>query len=337
VLFVLVTAAALLQSAAGLPAHATRAISDRADASGIGIRLLEAPTNRRRDPRARIYIVDHLSPGTTIKRRIEVSNVSSKPQHVEVYAAAADISHNRFQLIAGRPQNELSSWTSLTHPALDLKPHSKKTVRVTIKVPRTASKGERYGVVWGQTTTRPDATHNVGIVKAVGIRMYLDIGPGGEPSSDFRIEKLTPIRDETGRPKLLAQLHNTGGRALDISGTLTLTEGPGGLKAGPYAATTGVTLAPGTIAPVTVVLDKRMPNGPWKIRLVLQSGMVKQEVTTTITFPTAGIGKSAAMTLPLPLPVLLAGLAGLAALTGLIATLIYRRTRQRRDPFSTGW
>ncbi|MEO5873891.1 MAG: hypothetical protein ABIS86_20605, partial [Streptosporangiaceae bacterium] len=100
--------------------------------------------------------------------------------------------------------------------------------------------------------------------------------------------KLTPIRDETGRPKLLIQLHNTGGRALDISGTLTLTDGPGGLNAGPYAATTGVTLTPGSTAPVTVVLDKRIPNGPWKIRLILHSGMIKEEVATTITFPTSG-------------------------------------------------
>jgi len=244
-----------------------------------------------------------------------------------VYAAAAGIDHHRFLLIPGRPKNELSSWTSLDHSVLNLRPHGKAVVRVTIKVPPTASKGERYGVIWEQTTNRPDATHNVGTVNAVGIRMYLDIGRGGEPPSGFRVEKLTPLRDKAGRPELLAQVHNTGGRALDISGTLTLTEGPGGLNAGPYAATTGVTLTPGATAPVTVVLDKRIPNGPWKIRLTLQSGMTKERVTTTITFPTVGIGKATTMTLPLPIPILLAGL---AALTALGTTLIYRRrTRQK--------
>ena len=37
-------------------------------AGSIGIRLLEAPVNRENDPRARIYIVDHVSQGTTIAR-----------------------------------------------------------------------------------------------------------------------------------------------------------------------------------------------------------------------------------------------------------------------------
>ncbi|MDP1793557.1 MAG: hypothetical protein Q8K63_05395 [Acidimicrobiales bacterium] len=40
----------------------------------ISIRLLDAPTNRADDPRAKTYIVDHVSPGTTISRRVEIGN-----------------------------------------------------------------------------------------------------------------------------------------------------------------------------------------------------------------------------------------------------------------------
>jgi membrane protein implicated in regulation of membrane protease activity len=58
--------------------------------------------------------------------------------------------------------------------------------------------------------------------------------------------------------------------------------------------------------------------------------MIKQNVTTTITFPITGIGKAAAMARFLPLPIPLA-LTGLAALTTLATFLIYRRrTRQKR-------
>jgi len=325
---VLIVAAALLQSAAGTPAHASP-ITGHGTGTGtghIGIRLLEAPTNRRQDPRARIYIVDHLSPGTTIRRRIEVSSTSSKPQHVELYAAAAGITHGRFILIPGRPQNELSTWTSLDHPALDLPPHGQATVRVTIKVPRTASPGEQYGVIWAQNTAKPNASHNVGMVNAVGIRMYLDIGPGGEAPSDFQIDKLTPMRDGHGRPELVIQVHNTGGRALDMSGSLSLSDGP--LTAGPFAATSGVTLARGDTAPVTIVLYGRVPNGPWKMRLTLQSGMVKKTLTSTVTFPASGIGKPVAMSVPLPIPLLLAGLAVLIALAAALTN--HRRTHMKR-------
>ncbi|MEU6432166.1 hypothetical protein ABZ860_40205 [Microbispora sp. NPDC046973] len=52
-------------------------------------------------------------------------------------------------------------------------------------------------------------------------------------------------RDATGHPVLAAQVRNTGGRALDLSGSLSLSEGPGGLRAGPYPAVLGVTLRPG--------------------------------------------------------------------------------------------
>lgn len=82
-----------------------------------------------------------------------------------------------------------------------------------------------------------------------------------------------------------AQVRNSGGRALEMSGSLTISDGPGGLRAGPYPATLGTTLATGQTSPVSVVLDKQLPSGPWKVRLSLQSGMIKRTVTTTLTFP----------------------------------------------------
>ncbi|MFF5262200.1 hypothetical protein ACFY4C_24960 [Actinomadura viridis] len=85
-------------------------------------------------------------------------------------------------------------------------------------------------------------------------------------------------------------MRNTGGRALVISGSLSLSDGPGGLRAGPYPADLGVTLLPGGRAPVTVALDQRLPNGPWKARLTLRSGMVERKVSATLTFPASGTG-----------------------------------------------
>ncbi|MEV1153893.1 hypothetical protein AB0J27_00585 [Micromonospora chokoriensis] len=60
--------------------------------AGVGIRLLDAPVNRRDDTRAYKYIVDHVKPGTTIKRRVAVRNSSEIQRKVAFYAAAASVS-----------------------------------------------------------------------------------------------------------------------------------------------------------------------------------------------------------------------------------------------------
>src|ERR1700730_12511170 len=51
----------------------------------VGVRLLEVPGDAVNNPRAREYIVDNLAAGTTIHRRIEVSNTTTAAQHVAVY------------------------------------------------------------------------------------------------------------------------------------------------------------------------------------------------------------------------------------------------------------
>lgn len=75
----------LALTAAPAPAAGGRAVADgtgRPDGGGIGIRLLEASVNRRDDPRARVFIVDHMNPGSTITRRFEIRNTSPRPQRV---------------------------------------------------------------------------------------------------------------------------------------------------------------------------------------------------------------------------------------------------------------
>ncbi|MEU7915902.1 hypothetical protein [Microbispora bryophytorum] len=307
------------------------ASKDRGDpGEGLGIRLVDAPLARRGDPRALKGVVDHLDPGTTIRRRVEVSNTSGHPMHVSLYPAAADIRGHAFVFGPERTPNELTSWTTLAPAELDLAPGHTRRAWFTIRVPSDAWKGERYGVIWAQTTAEPDGTHNVGLASRVGVRMYLDIGPGGEPPSAMNIDRLTPERDAAGHPVLAAQVRNTGGRALDLSGSLSLSEGPGGLRAGPYPAVLGVTLRPGETGRLAVVMDARLPDGPWKADLVVRSGLVEREVSATVVFPKAGVGRPVALSgaSRLILPSIVVTLALAAA--GVVA----RRRRARSRPGS---
>ncbi|MFI6509841.1 peptidase [Streptosporangium sp. NPDC050855] len=297
---------------------------------GLGIRLLEAPVSRRKDPRALAGVVDHVDPGTVIKRRFEVSNTTGRRLHVFLYAAAADIKDQTFVFAPGRTQNELSSWISVEPAEIDVPAGGARTALFTIRVPKTAWRGERFAEIWAQTEVPPDKEHNVGLATRVGIRVFLDVGPGGERPSNMRIEKLIPERDAAGHPRLLAQVVNTGGRALDISGQLSLTDGPEGIRAGPYPATVSVLLKPGETGRVIIQMGKGLPNGPWKADLTLRSGMIIRTASATITFPDSGTGEVVILLSgeDLLLPVLIL----LTLALGGAFFLLRRRRRASPDP-----
>jgi len=253
--------------------------------SGVGIRIVDAPSDRADDPRAKLYIVDHLAPGTNISRRVKVINGTSDTQQIQLYAAAADVVDGGFQFGEGRAVNDLIAWTTVEPSSLTLAAGTTAPATVTIAVPGNASEGEQYGVVWAELNAPPPPGGGIGATNRVGVRMYLSVGPGGEPPSDFEVTSLQGQRAEDGSPVVAASVHNTGGRALDMSGELMLTNGPGALSAGPFNATLGATLGIDETGPVLVTLDKALPDGPWDVKITLRSGRTSREATANITFP----------------------------------------------------
>ncbi|MEU6410671.1 hypothetical protein [Microbispora sp. NPDC046933] len=250
--------AIVLHAAAVAPAAAGDA--DRQRPERFGIRLLEIHENRLDDPRSHAFIVDHVNPGTTFTRRLEVFSTSSQRQRVSLYPGA------------------------------------------------------------------PGPAGNIALVNRVGVRTYLDVGPGGEPPTSFRIGEVTAGRTDAGQPRLVAEVRNTGERAVDLEGEVRLSEGPSELSAGPFRGTRATTLPPGGQGQVTVLLGHDLPAGPWNFRLTLRSGRVSRTATGTITFPEAG-ERAAADDDPSP-PVLAAcALAAVAAAALLVVNL--RRFRRR--------
>lgn len=302
----------------------------------VGIRIVDVPTNRTEDPRARQYVVDHLAPGTTITRRVEVSNDTATSQVVQLYAGGASIANGSIAFAEGRAPSELTSWTTVDPPTVTPAAGGKAMANVKIVVPADASPGERYGVVWAELAPAVPAGGGVTAVNRVGVRMYLSVGPGGEPASDFTITSFEASRTAEGSPQVGATVRNTGGRAVDLSGELHLTNGPGGLSAGPFTAKLGTTLGLDQAAAVLVDLDPAIPRGPWDARIVLRSGTTEREATASVTFPeapataapptaaTSGSGGS---------PVLPVALG--AALLAVIVSGMYLRSRSRRRATGT--
>jgi hypothetical protein len=271
-----------------------RSATDPAAGPGtVGVRLLDVPADAVNNPRAREYVVDALAPGTTIHRRMEVSNTTTSAQHVSVYAAAAVITGGSFVGAAARTANDLSTWTTMSQPSLDVAAGATAVDTITVAIPSTASPGERYAVVWA-SVSNAGGGGNIALVNRVGIRMYVYVG-GTNPATSYTVNTLTGQRSSAGHPLVRAVVHNTGGRAVDFSGTLTLSAVTGGLTGGPYQAQLGTTLAPGQSEPVWFALTDQVGNGPWNATVTLRSGLNKQTFRAPITFPRAqGTGVAAA-------------------------------------------
>src|ERR1700754_4532684 len=100
---------AALAAAVVIPSPPAAAAEDQQ----VGIRLLEAPMARREDPRAHMYIVDHLNPRAQNSRRFEVLNKTDRAREFDIYAGSASLEENEFVFGEDHDGNELTSWTKL--------------------------------------------------------------------------------------------------------------------------------------------------------------------------------------------------------------------------------
>jgi hypothetical protein len=323
-LVIAVAAAALASPLAG----SAQAASGPGTAK-FGIRLVDVPVDEANNPRAYRYIIDHLHPGTTIRRRVQIANLSSSAARITVYPDAAVIRAGYFVGDVGETPSALTTWITMSRPSVTLGPNARAMVTVTIKVPRTASPGNLYGVIWAQESSPGKTGNGINLIEVnrVGIRIYLSIGPGGPPPVNFDITSITGTRSARGQPVVSAEIHNTGGQAVDVTGNLKLTGGPGGLSAGPYQEP-GMTLAPGQSEPIRVFLDKQLPDGPWQALIALTSGITQRSAGATIDFSPAGPANRRYL--------IWAAILVLVLLAGSAAWLIRRKIRNRRTSPATG-
>ncbi|WFR72844.1 hypothetical protein P9209_02770 [Prescottella defluvii] len=317
--------------AVGIPASAIAEPDQPAGAvldGSIGIRLVDAPVELKDDPRALRYIVDNLPPGTTITRHVMVSDNTGAPAKIDVYAGPARIADGAFVLQEPGEKNALTSWTTVDQPTLELDNGQQAEVAVTIAVPKDAPEVEQYAVIWASHKT--PATDGSGITNEsrVGVRVYLSVGPGNGPPADFTISSLTPRRGPDGTASVVASVTNTGGRAVDLAGTLNLSGGPGGLSAGPIDGQVA-TIAPGENGEVAIAVpdSAALPAGPWKADVKLESGIVKHDMSATVTFPDKGDGESVGASDSTSWPLILGIVVAVLVVAGLGAYLVIRRRR----------
>ncbi len=120
-------------------------------------------------------------------------------------------------------------------------------------------------------------------------------------------------------------MDNTGGRAVDLSGTALLTGGPGDTDAGPFAEQQITTLSPGQSGNVTFAPPRSLPNGPWQAKVTLVSGLTEATATGTVVFAMA-VASQAGLSMVSWLSIALGVLAAVLA----VALILAHSARQRR-------
>jgi hypothetical protein len=328
-LFVLSLAAGVFAPAASAPPASAASVTPpvpRPPVQRFGVRLVDVPVSEAKNPRALRYIIDYLPTGTVIHRRILVVNQESHRARFTVYADAATIGDDQFIGGPGATRSALTTWTTVQHPVVTLGPDASAMDMVTIRVPRGAVRGEHYGVIWVQqeSQARDSAGVNIREIARVGVRIYLAVGRGGAPPTRFAITAITGHRTSSGQPYILAGARDTGGRAVDLSGSVRLTQGPGGTSAGPFQAQQSITLAPGQSGEMTFKVGNGLPNGPWLATVTLASGLNKATGAATVTFAASAAGQ-------LPLTVIIAA-ACVLAVGVLVVTWLMHLTRTRHVP-----
>jgi hypothetical protein len=256
----------------------------------FGVRLVDVPVSEAANPRGLRYIIDYLPTGTVIHRRIFITNEEARTARFTVYSDAAHITGGQFAGYSGATHNELTNWMSVQHPAVTLAAGASVMDTITIKVPAGATRGEHYGIIWVQQTakTRTGSGKSTVIeVSRAGVRVYLAVGRGGAPPTGFDITSVTGHRTAAGQPIVVAHVNNTGGRALDLNGTLRLADGPGNTSSGPFFVQRIVTLAPGQSWNMTFAPPKSLPEGAWRATVTLVSGMTTATATATVLLASA--------------------------------------------------
>ena len=328
IMIMLVLAAGTVSPAAFAAVH--RPVSPAPDQ--FGVRLVDVPVDEANNPRALRYIVDYLPTGTVVHRRILILNQEPKTAHFTVYVDAAQIANGLFTGDAGATRSELTGWMNVQHRSVTLRPGKSVMDLVTIKVPPGATRGEHYAVIWVQQAAYVHAANGFGVndVTRVGIRVYLAVGRGGAPPTNFAITSITARRSAAGWPSIVAHVENTGGRAVDLNGTARLTGGPGNTSAGPFPAQQIITLAPGQSGNLTFGPPKDLPNGPWQASITVVSGLTTSTATASIQFA-ALVPSHHGLSLMAWLGIALAALA-LAVVAVMALILAQHAARRRRTP-----
>jgi hypothetical protein len=150
-----------------------------ADDRLVGIR---AVPNASSPDDKQAYINAVAARGSTIVRRIAVSNGTDETIRIRLYAGAAELRGDEFAFGEPGAENEVTGWTRVSPSALTIPGGREAFATVKIHVPGKAPSGDHVAVVWAELPGHQ--VSGVKVVNRVGVRVYLSVDPIAKPPAD---------------------------------------------------------------------------------------------------------------------------------------------------------
>lgn len=267
------------------------------------------------------------APGTTLKDKVSVSNLSSAPMTFTLYGADA-YNTPRDGGFAVRGVDEkstgLGSWVTLAKADLTIPARTRADIPFTVTIPEDASPGDHPGAIVALDTQVDAAPGNVavGVRRAVGARIYLKVSGPTLPA--LSVEHVTvshgqPLLPGAGDSAATIRytLVNRGNVSLTPRVRFTAKGLFGRTLLDRKARTLPLELLPGQ----SVQLTEQWSGAPQFDRVSVQ---------LTATSARGDLSETASATF-LAMPWLVVG-AVLTLLGGLAAWLLLVRRRRRREP-----
>lgn len=167
------------------------------------------------------------APGSTVTTTLRVINTGQQTEHLKVglmkFGASGDT--GRPDLYDRGPNDTYFDWVSFSPASFDAPIGQWQDVKMTIKVPKTASLGYYYAVTF-QRANDPTNTKSTSVIGATATLVLLDTKTGNE-NFDVKIDKFT---SDHGFYQYLpatfnVRVHNTGNIFLAPTGNIFIKRG----------------------------------------------------------------------------------------------------------------
>ncbi len=254
-----------------------------------------------------------LDPGAVVTDTLTIINDGSVPYTFVLYARPYAVKNSDYEPSWDviNKQTDVYSWVKFDKSSYEIDAGKTLKVPYTISVPKNASSGGRYGVIFAQTQPKAGDPQSVIRQKRVGSILYMTVNGNNQLAGELLGTQALPL--QTAVPlKTSSQVKNTGNVDFTDSTTLTVRDMFGNQK---YFVQRDISVLPGT----TRNMHFDWPNSN-------SFGLYK------VTIEHAFIGKKSSTThVVLMIPLWLMALLVLIVLLGVGYNLTQRRRRRKKS------